>query len=252
MMDLEELKQKWIKEEKHAFKGWDFSYIEDRWDHEDLPWNYKNIVLKYLKESDELLDMGTGGGEFLLSLNHPYRLTSVTEAYTPNVKLCKEKLSPLGIEVKQIFKDEDIPYKNNKFDIIINRHEAYNAREVSRMIKSGGYFITQQVGGKNNNDLSNKLLADFSPKYPNHNLNNNIKSLKENGFKIILSNEYFPKVKFYDIGALVYFAKIIEWEFSNFSVDRCFDNLYELKKELEQKGYVSGTEHRFLIVAKKL
>ena len=43
--------------------------------------------------------MGTGGGELLLSFNHPYDKTSVTEGYEPNIKLCQEVLSPLGIKV---------------------------------------------------------------------------------------------------------------------------------------------------------
>mgnify|MGYP000861548669 FL=1 len=249
-MNLDKLKENWKKEEQYAFKGWDFSHIEERWEHEQIPWDYKEIVLKYIKSSDELLDMGTGGGEFLLTLNHPYNLTSVTEAYPPNVELCKNKFSPLGIEVKQVFDDRDIPYETDKFDIIINRHEAFNVDEVSRILKNNGYFITQQVGGKNNNDLSEKLIDGFKPLFPKHDLKNNIKLLQKKGFKIILSDEIFPKIKLYDIGALVYFAKVIEWEFPDFSVDSCFKNLCKLKKELKEKGYISGTSHRFIIVAK--
>lgn len=249
-MNLDKLKEHWKKEEQYAFKGWDFSHIEKRWEHEQTPWDYKEIVLKYIKSSDELLDMGTGGGEFLLSLNHPYNLTSVTEAYPPNVELCKNKLSPLGIEVKQVFDDSAIPYETDKFDIIINRHEAFNVDEISRILKNDGYFITQQVGGRNNNDLSEILIDEFKPLFPKHDLRNNIKLLQKKGFKIILSDETFPKIKFYDIGALVYFAKVIEWEFPDFSVDSCFKNLCKMKKELKENGYISGTSHRFIIVAK--
>ena len=68
------LKNIWLKEENNAFQGWDFSYLDRRWQDETLPWNYEEIILKYLKKTDKLLDMGTGGGEFLLSLNHPYNL----------------------------------------------------------------------------------------------------------------------------------------------------------------------------------
>ena len=39
------------------------------------------LVKHYLKPDHELLDMDTGGGEFLLSLKHPYEKTSATEAY---------------------------------------------------------------------------------------------------------------------------------------------------------------------------
>jgi len=63
------------------------------------------------------LDLGTVGGEFLLTLNHPYNLTSVTESYPPNVELCYDKLSPLGIEVKQTFNDKNHPFDDSTFDI---------------------------------------------------------------------------------------------------------------------------------------
>lgn len=66
-----------------------------------------------------------------------------------------------------------------------------------------------------------------------------------------MSNEMHPKLKFYDVGAVVYFAKIIEWEFPDFSVEKCFNELCKLQQELEENGFISSTEHRFIIVAKK-
>ncbi|WP_349255151.1 hypothetical protein [Acetivibrio sp.] len=74
-MNLEQLKTYLKNEERQAFKGWDFSYIDGRCSNDELPWDYKQIVLSYLKSTDKLLDLGTGGGEFLLTLNHPYNLT---------------------------------------------------------------------------------------------------------------------------------------------------------------------------------
>ncbi|WP_159434113.1 hypothetical protein [Clostridium grantii] len=49
----------------------------------------------------------------------------------------------------------------------------------------------------------------------------------------------------------MYFAKIIEWEFPNFSVDSCFKQLCQLQTIVEQRGYIESKEHRFIIVAEK-
>ena len=136
-MNYSELKELWKKEEQAAFKGWDFSYLENRWDEQELPWNYEDILKKYLNPDYKLLDMGTGGGEFLLSLNHPYNNTAVTEMWIPNVELCKQKLEPLGIQVKQVFNDSELPFEDNTFDIIINRHESFDIKENT---KARGYF----------------------------------------------------------------------------------------------------------------
>lgn len=246
------LKEYWLSEERKSFQGWDFSYINDRTEEETLPWDYDKIVRQYLKPEHILLDMGTGGGEYLLSLGHPYKNTYVTEAYPPNVELCMKKLKPLGIEVRQVFDDADLPFDDGMFDIIINRHESFVVNEVYRLLKPKGLFITQQVGGLNNKELSKFLIDDFKEIVnSNYDLHNNVELVQNAGFTVLESEEYFPYLKFYDIGALVYFAKIIEWEFPGFSVDRCYEKLCQLQSIVDKQGFIESREHRFIIVAQR-
>lgn len=193
--------------------------------------------------------MGTGDGEFLLTLKHPYENTAVTEAYPPNVALCREKLQPLGIDVRQIVNDDALPFGDNSFDMILNRHEAYDVGEVSRILKPDGIFITQQVGGRNNNSLSNRLTDNFIPQFPDHNLSNCVNDLENAGFKIVFAKEEFPKVEFSDIGAVVYLAKVIKWEFPGFSVERCFDKLYDMYNDFLENDKIITYQHRFVIAA---
>ena len=46
--------------------GWDFSKV--RTEREPPPWAHINLVKTYLKPTDRVLDIGTGGGEIFLSL----------------------------------------------------------------------------------------------------------------------------------------------------------------------------------------
>ncbi len=246
------LKEYWLSEEKKSFQGWDFSYIDKRKSTEPLPWNYDKIVREYLNTDSTLLDMGTGGGEYLLTLNHPYCNTFATEAYPLNFELCKRTLTPLGIDVRQVFNDDYLPFENEMFDIIINRHAAFDINEIFRLLKPNGLFISQQVGGLNNKELSKFLISDFKEiSSSEHTLKNNLKLFNNKGMTILNSNECFPQLKFHDVGALVYFAKIIEWEFPNFSVNSCFNQLCQLQSVIEQQGYIVSNEHRFVIVAQK-
>ncbi len=119
-------------------------------------------------------------------------------------------------------------------------------------MKTNGLFITQQVGGLNNNNLSKRVIRNFKPKYIDNNLINIQNQLTQAKFIILQSKEEFPKIKFYDIGAFVYFAKIIEWEFPNFSVNNNYYELLELEKEISMRGYIEGIEHRYFVVARKL
>ena len=251
-MDYKVLKESWLKEEERSFKGWDFSYLEGRWDGEHLPWDYKSILFKYLKHEYRLLDMGTGGGEFLLTLGHPYKNTAITESWEPNVELCRETLAPLGITVKQVIEDSKLPFEDNSFDMIINRHESFDVKEISRILKPGGIFITQQVGGKNNEILSKRLIKDFKPEFEFNTLEYTVNSLKENSFEVIYEEDCYPYLRFFDVGAIVYFAKIIPWEFPNFSVEDSFDELCKIHKEIEEKSHFDSLEHRFIVVCKNM
>lgn len=250
-MDYKELKEQWLLEEKAVFQGWDFSHLNDRWNNGEITWDYAKIISSYLNSCDILLDMGTGGGEFLLTLNHPYQQTYITESYPPNIELCLKRLAPLGIGVKQVFDDSYLPFEDETFNVIINRHESFDIKEVSRILKPNGIFITQQVGGENSINLRKSLVPDFANQFPNHTLRNNVEIVKKQGFEILTQEEEFPKTCFHDIGAVVYFAKVIAWEFPGFSVESCFSQLCKLQERLEEKGFIENVEHRFIIVARK-
>lgn len=254
MKTKEELYRDWKNEEKIAhIKGWDFSHISDRYtEEEELPWDFKNIIKSYLKNDMKLLDMETGGGEFLLELNHNKENTSAIEGYKPNVEFCKEKLLPMGIDFRECDGKDILPFDDNKFDVVTNRHGDYNCIELKRVLKSGGIFFTQQVGAKNDLELIRILQPEIEKlAFPNQFLEIRRKELEELEFEILESGEVYQPIKFYDIGALVWYAKIIEWEFPNFEVDKYLENLYRAQEILENNGVVEGKIHRFYIVARK-
>jgi SAM-dependent methyltransferase len=171
-MTAEELKKTWKDEEDCAFiKGWDFSHIHGRYEEEDsLPWDYEEIIRSVLKDEMKLLDYDTGGGEFLLKLNHPYKNTAATEGYPPNVVLCKERLSPLGIDIRECKDSSNIPFDDEAFDIIINRHGDFYPEEIKRLLKPGGMFITQQVGSDNDRELVKMVLPEAEKPFSHYNL----------------------------------------------------------------------------------
>ena len=252
-MNKDELKSIWKQEEKIAhIHGWDFSHIHGRYEEEnDLPWDYEKLVRQYLNSNLSIMDYDTGGGEFLLSLNHPFDKTSATEGYAPNVKLCNDKLLPLGIHFKECNDPSRIPFEDKSFDLIINRHGDFNAREFFRLLRCNGIFITEQVGGDNDRDLVEMILPGTDKPFPHLNLTEQRRNFENAGFEVVMAEEAYRPIKFYDIGAFVWFAHIIEWEFPNFSVDQCFERLLKMQEIIDKEGKVEGTIHRYLIIAKK-
>ncbi len=248
-----ELIQAWKAEEAIAhIHGWDFSHIDGRYtEQDDLPWDYRAVIGEYLRPEMKILDIDTGGGEFLLSLNHPYENTAASENYPPNVRLCEAVLLPLGIDFRPGDGKGKLPFDDGSFDLVINRHGDFHAEEIHRVLKPGGLFITQQVGAENDRELVELLCGEVPLPFPEQYLNLTIRKFEEAGFRVLRGEECFRPIRFFDMGALVWFARIIQWEFPGFSVDTHLENLLSSQKILEEHGSIDGSIHRFLLVAQK-
>lgn len=77
------------------------------------------------------------------------------------------------------------------------------------------------------------------------------KQLQKAGFQILRGEECFRPIRFFNVGALVWFARIIQWEFLNFSMDTHLENLLKAQRILDKQGSIDGSIHRFLLVAQK-
>ena len=253
-MNRNDLIEQWMAEEQAAhIHGWDFSHIEGRYTEEDdLPWDYRAVVLRYLTPDQKILDIDTGGGEFLLSLGHPCENTAATEAYPPNVTLCKDRLLPLGIDFRPADGCGILPFETESFDLVINRHGDFNETEIYRVLKPGGVFVTEQVGADNDRRLVELLLpGETQLTFPEQYAAVIADKFRRAGFEILTEEECFRPIRFFDVGALVWFARIIQWEFPGFSVERCLEQLFSAQRRVEETGFVEGKIHRILLSTRK-
>ncbi|MFC0190108.1 class I SAM-dependent methyltransferase [Fictibacillus aquaticus] len=244
----------YIKSAEHHFSGWDFSYITDtgRMQSELLPWSYGSMAATLVQNCDAFLDMGTGGGEFLSKLRPFPEVAWATEAYPPNVPIAAKRLEPLGVKVAQVEDDTTLPFDDNQFDVIINRHESYSPKEVRRIIKDGSIFLTQQVGGTDCIQINEALGVPANDEFAHWNLHFAAEELLQNGFKITYSNESYPAQRFYDIGALIYYLKAIPWQLEDFSVEKSLEKLYEIHTQIQSNGYFDVRQDRFVIKAEAI
>lgn len=243
------------------FSGWGFSYITDtrRMVESPVEWNYYNIALPKLRESECLLDMGTGGGEALSRFTPLPPVTYATEQYEPNVAIARKKLEPLGVKVVQIdekyLNNEVLPFEDGMFDLIINRHESYHPPELIRILKPEGIFITQQVGPGLQN--LTEALTDKKAVESDWNLKFLTTNLESAGFQVVDAREDTQRIRIYDIGAIVYWLKAIPWILEDvtgvqdFTVDRYRDKLWELHLQIEKDGFLDCSHPLFLITATK-
>jgi SAM-dependent methyltransferase len=235
----------------HEFSGWDFSYIARRMLQSEPSWDYRQLVLEKIKSAHSLLDLDTGGGEFLASLQPLPEHTYATEAYAPNVPVARARLDALGVQVREPSAAGALPFEDDFFDLVTDRHGDINALEIFRILKPGKHFVTQQVGDRNNIRLNGMLQGTDEFRSSEWNLSVITRQLEASGFSIIDSREEYPKVEFKDIGAVVYYLKAIPWQVDDFSIEKYYDQLGNIHNFIEESGKFESLEHRFYIEAQK-
>jgi SAM-dependent methyltransferase len=235
----------------HEFAGWDFNFISARFVEKPPSWDYRAVVMDRINGAQALLDLDTGGGEFLASLQPLPSGTCATEGYPPNVAIATARLEPLGVKVLNTHAAIRLPFEDAAFDLAINRHGGILAPEIARVLKSGGRFVTQQVGDQNCIRLNEALqnIPDFT--FSQWSLERAVKQLEAGGLRILERKEEFPAAEFKDIGAVVYYLKAISWQVSDFSIDKYYDRLAEIHQTIQETGAFAVNEHRFLIEAQK-
>lgn len=236
------------------FSGWNFSALQGRWRENAPSWDYRQMVLERLPGISSLLDMGTGGGEFLAGLAKDSKLppqTWATEAYPPNVPVARACLEPLGVHVAQHPSDDALPFADAQFDLVINRHESYNVQEIKRILKPGGTFLTQQVGADDCIRLNELLQENAHLEYAFWTLDYARRELENIGMQVTLAQEEFTATWFKDIGAVVYYLKIIPWQIPNFNIEASREKLYTIYQLMQAEGGLHLTSHRFLLSALK-
>ena len=227
--------------------GWDFTAVDAVVDGEP-PWSYEALAREALAASRSALDMGTGGGEVLLTLLDALPDdTLATEGWPPNLPVAAAALAPHGIDVVAHDAEADarMPFDDARFDVVLNRHEAYVAAEVLRVVRPGGLFLTQQVDGRD--FAESQELFGGSTAYPRITLEHLRAEAEAAGFEIERAEDWVGTMRFPDVAAFVSYVRIVPWQVpDDFSVDRYADVLLRLTPD-----DLVFTQRRFLLVCRR-
>lgn len=189
-------------------------------------WSWREKVLNFLKPDSRLLDLSPCGKAFLLSLSHPAALCS---------------------EWRQ---GKKFTFPDNSIDLILCDGGEYDLSEVKRVLKSGGFFLTQQTGGEHLTGFLRRFAGETGRKEPDYNLENQLPKFEKMGFRIMYRNQAYPVQRFSDAEQV--------WEYLS-EQSGLFPNLPEkakncreqAQKEIDTRGFLELEEHRFIIIAKK-
>jgi len=252
LKDRDALLAAWRQEEAQPFTGWDFSYLHGRMSQTEPPWDYLGRAAELMERAASVIDLETGGGEKLLSLrNHWPPFVAATEEYPPNVRLAGERLAAAGaaLVVARMTDDEPLPFAGACFDLILNRHGAFNPAEIARVLAPGGAFLTQQVHGLWAWDLQAAL--DAKPQWPDATPEKYAPQLARAGLEIVQVQTWEGKLRFSDVGAIVYYLKAVAWEVPGFTVETHQRHLFALQERLDAGAELAFYAGLYLIEARK-
>ena len=231
MASATELDRLVAEAEAHPVTGWDFSWLRGRVVTRPLPWDYEAILLEHACCSPDLLDIDTGGGEWLASLPHRPSRTVATEAWEPNAAVAEARLRPLAVGLVRVEAAPDnatqrvndargrLPFPDESFHLVTNRHGAFVAAEVARVLAPGGVFVTEQVGGSYD-DFYELLALDPPPPAPRPwRLELAAEQVHAAGLEVLRSGEAEQRSAFADVGALVWYLKAVPWVIPGFAAD---------------------------------
>lgn len=248
-MTSEDLLAQWHRDAAAPFEGWDFSYLDGRLVEGEPAWDYRALAKAAVAKSADVVDLATGGGErFAEFAPFPGRASAV-EGYEPNLPVARRRLEPLGVSVFYGSRSKGLPLEDGTFDLVLNRHGGFRPVDVHRILKPGGTFLTQQVGGENLQDLADLFGAESVD--PDNTLPLVADALAALGFEVRRREAWRGHVSFFDVGAIVYFLKAIPWVVTGFEVARYLPVLETLQAQLEADGPLKFTYNRFLIEAVK-
>jgi len=248
--------------ETQPFSGWDFSFVHGRYLEGRVSWDFGEEMRGLVGHAHSMLDLGTGGGEFLSSLAPLPERCCATEGYGPNQRVARERLAPIGVGVVGTFFDDNrqefqrgaLPFRNGTFDLVTDRHESFVPSEVARVLRRGGIFATQQVGEDNNSELREffrRGSATIRKERTPWNLARAVRDVESAGMKVLLKKEEKVSSKFLDVGALAYLLKAVPWEIPGFSIRDETARLREADALIRATGSFMVTTSRFYIQARK-
>ncbi|WP_083283650.1 class I SAM-dependent methyltransferase [Humibacillus sp. DSM 29435] len=248
----------WIEAFASTSTGWDFSSLSGAMDEPEPPWSFDRLSVDALAGDDSALDMGTGGGEQLIRLVEALRSRGLrcpalvaTEGWPPNVPVATANLAPYGIPVQVYDADtgERMPFCDESFAVVLNRHEAYSPTEVHRVLRPQGRFLTQQVGSLDARETTDWFGRHARPEWT---LDRASTTLQDAGLTVVAADDFVGAYRFDSVTTLLRYFALVPWDLPDgFAVTDHLPALTALHLGVEAGKPVELTLHRWYVEARR-
>lgn len=246
---LEELQE--ISDAVGDRSGWDFSRMAT--EREPVPWDYDDIAARYLKPTDHVLDVGTGGGERLLALSPFYKSAIGVDPDPTMLEAARENGRQYPQVSFSIMGAEQLDFGDEMFDVVLTRHAPTVVAEVNRVIKPGGLFLCQGVGANNMANIRQAFGTGSGTRYEDE-YQQLVANLRERSWRILVTGNYDVGYWVKNLPSLLFWFKAIAGANevpADYSIALHGHTVNRLTTHFATAGGFATNEHRTLLVARK-
>jgi SAM-dependent methyltransferase len=232
-------------------EGWDFSWFEGRATEQRPPWGYARLMAERMGQARAALDIQTGGGEVLATVERGPIELMATESWPPNLDIARRNLAHLHACVVHVDDTADLPFPDDHFDLVVSRHPTVVLwDEISRVLAPGGTYFSQQVGAGSVRELTDAMMGP-QPVSPSRSTEVAVTEASAAGLQVVDLRSAALRMEFFDIAAVIVFLRKVIWTVPGFSVDAYREQLAALDAAIRTHGPFVAHAQRFLIEAVK-
>jgi len=230
--------------------GWDFSRL--RVERAPVPWDYPDLVRQFLTQTDCVLDIGTGGGEIFLTLAPYFRKGIGIDIYPEMIEQAQQNKAAQRIEHVDfaVMDGHNLEFPDAQFDRVLNRQCDMDASETARVLRAGGYFVTQQVGWRNGLNIF-EAFGWTPASSDDDSWRRVVGEFERLGCRIVARAEYDVRYWFCDVESLVFQLKAAPYP-EPFDVEKHLQGVNRLVEEHSTSHGIETNEHRELLIVRKV
>lgn len=232
--------------------GWDFSRMTT--EREPVPWDYVDIVGRFLRPTDTVLDIGTGGGERLLSLADRFGSAVGVDPDPEMVAVARTNGAGVNhVRFLQASAESLAPLEDGAFDVVLTRHAPVYLPELDRVTRAGGLFICQGVGSRNMSNIRRAFNTGSEALYDNAH-RDLLRGLADRGWRLVATGEYDVRYRVLDVPSLIFWFKAIAGANevpADFNVETHHEVINTLVRDFGSERGLETNEHRVLVIAQK-
>jgi len=238
--------------ERAPVETWDFKWLDGRAVEERPSWHYFDRVAERATLATRMLELQAGTGSMIGRLPVLPELAVATEGFAPSVSVAAPRLRMRGVHLLVTSQTvRSLPIADASFDLVVSRHPVdVWWGEIARVLRPGGAYFAQHVGPHSLRDLGEQLGGAW-PARSERDPDVERRAAEAAGLDVLDVQTERTRVAFHDVGAVVYFLRLVPWIVPNFRVATHRDRLRSLHDRIARDGVFETTSSRTLIEAIK-